>query len=84
VLEQADKLSANKKLEPEAREKFLTKTAEQSFYNTSAMDMTKLGSTDIKANLLTYVESFSPDAREIFENFKFADFVEQLDEANLL
>ena len=84
VLAQAEKLKTNKKLEPEAREKFLTKAAKQSFYNTSAMDMTKLGSTDIKANLLSYVESFSPDAREIFEHFKFSEFVEQLSEANLL
>ena len=84
VLAQAENLKTNKKLEPEAREKFLTKAAKQSFYNTSAMDMTKLGSTDIKANLLSYVESFSPDAREIFEHFKFSEFVEQLSEANLL
>lgn len=84
VLAQAEKLKANKKLESEAREKFLTKAADQSFYNTSAMDMTKLGSTDIKANLLSYVESFSPDAREIFEHFKFSEFVEQLSDANLL
>ena len=84
VLAQAEKLKANKKLEPEAREKFLTKAAKQSFYNTSAMDMTKLGSTDIKANLLSYVESFSQDAREIFEHFKFSEFVEQLSDANLL
>ena len=84
VLAQAEKLKANKSLEPEAREKFLTRAAKQSFYNTSAMDMTKLGSTDIKANLLSYVESFSPDAREIFEHFKFSEFVEQLSDANLL
>jgi type I restriction enzyme M protein len=84
VLEQAEKLKANKNLEPEAREKFLTRAAKQSFYNTSRMDLTKLGSTDIKANLLSYVESFSPDAREIFEHFKFSEFVEQLSDANLL
>ena len=39
VLAQAEKLKTNKKLEPEAREKFLTKAAKQSFYNTSAMDL---------------------------------------------
>ena len=33
VLAQAEKLKTNKKLEPEAREKFLTKAAKQSFYN---------------------------------------------------
>ena len=84
VLKQAEKLKSNKALEEEAREKFLLKAAKQSFYNTSAMDLSKMGSSDIKANLLTYVESFSPDAREIFEHFKFAEFVGDLQDANLL
>ena len=39
---------------------------------------------DIKTNLTSYVESFSNDAREIFEHFKFAEFVGQLNDANLL
>jgi type I restriction enzyme M protein len=82
VLKQAEKLKANKKLE--AREKFLLKAAKQSFYNTSPMDLSKLGSADIKSNLLTYVDSFSKDAREIFEHFKFAEFIGQLQDANLL
>ena len=73
-----------KKLEEDAREKFLLKAAGQSFYNTSPMDLSKLGSSDIKSNLLTYVDSFSKDAREIFEHFKFSEFIGQLEEANLL
>ncbi len=84
VLKQVDKLKSMKKLEPEAREKFLLKAAKQSFYNTSAMDLSKMGSSDIKSNLLSYVDSFSKDAREIFEHFKFAEFIAQLDDANLL
>ena len=84
VLKQVEKLKGNKKLEEEAREKFLLKAAQQSFYNTSAMDMSRLGSSDIKSNLTTYVDSFSRDAREIFEHFKFSEFIGQLDEANLL
>ena len=84
VLKQVEKLIRNKKLEEEAREKFLLKAAKQSFYNTSAMDMSKLGSSDIKSNLTSYVDSFSKDAREIFEHFKFSEFIGQLDEANLL
>jgi len=35
----------------ESHEKFLLKTAKQSFYNTSEMNMSRLGSSDIKANL---------------------------------
>ncbi len=84
VLAQVEKLKGNKALEEEAREKFLLKAAKQSFYNTSAMDMSKLGSSDIKSNLTTYVDSFSKDAREIFEHFKFSEFIGQLDDANLL
>jgi type I restriction enzyme M protein len=84
VLKQVEKLKAMTKLEEEARDKFLLKAAGQSFYNTSPMDLSKLGSADIKSNLTTYVDSFSADAREIFEHFKFGEFVGDLDEANLL
>lgn len=71
VLKQAEKLAANKALEEEVREKFLLKAAKQSCYNTSPMDLSRLGSTDIKSNLTTYVDSFSKDTRETFEHFKF-------------
>jgi len=84
VLDEGNRLKAVAALEETAREKFLLKAAGQSFYNASAMDMSKLGSADIKSNLLNYVDSFSKDAREIFEHFKFGEFVGQLDEANLL
>ncbi len=59
VLKQVEKLKTMKKLEEEAREKYLFRAAEESFYNTSPMDLFKLGSADIKSNLLTYVDSFS-------------------------
>jgi len=78
-------------LPEEAQEKFLlraTKTDNNkeglAFFNTSPMDLGKMGQTDIKANLKTYVQSFSKDAREIFEHFKFDEFVGLLDDANLL
>jgi type I restriction enzyme M protein len=48
------------------------------------MDLSSLGSSDTAANLEKYIQSFSPDAREIFEHFKFPDFVHLLDDANLL
>ena len=73
------------KLPEEAQEKFLLRaTNGLAFFNTSPMDLGKMGQTDIKANLKTYVQSFSSDAREIFEHFKFDEFVGLLDEANLL
>ena len=68
----------------DAREKFLLKAAGQAIYNTSPMSLSKLGSTDIESNLKKYVQSFSRDAREIFEHFKFDEFVRSLSEANLL
>ncbi|MCX8747111.1 class I SAM-dependent DNA methyltransferase [Snodgrassella sp. B3800] len=54
------------------------------FYNTSKMDLGKLGQNDIKANLESYVQAFSPDAREIFDHFKFSEFIGLLEDANLL
>ena len=66
------------------REKILPGIAGQKFFNTSPMDLSKLGTTDIKGNLLTYVQGFSPDAREIFDHFRFEEFVHSLAEANLL
>ena len=44
VLKEAEKRAD---MPEEAREKFLLKAAKESFYNTSPMDMSTLGSTDI-------------------------------------
>ena len=63
---------------------FLKKAAKLPFYNTSPMDLGTLGETQILDNLDTYIRSFSPDAREVFEHFGFHGFLEKLDEANLL
>jgi type I restriction enzyme M protein len=78
-------------LPEEAHEKMLlraTKTTQNSdglsFFNTSKMDLSKLGETGIKANLENYIQGFSKDAREIFEHFKFMEFVGLLNDANLL
>ncbi|RMG35825.1 MAG: SAM-dependent DNA methyltransferase, partial [Gammaproteobacteria bacterium] len=54
------------------------------FYNTSPLDLNSLGETQVLDNLDTYIRSFSPAAREIFEHFNFHTYLEQLDEANLL
>jgi len=65
---------------------FLTRKAGQSFYNTSPLDLVKLlGDQDnIRQNLYTYVQAFSPAARDIFERFDFYTQVERLAKANLL
>ena len=73
------------KLPEEAQEKILLKaTNGLAFFNSSPMDLGKMGQSDIKSNLDHYVQSFSTDAREIFEHFKFDEFVGLLDDANLL
>ncbi|MBZ0114415.1 MAG: type I restriction-modification system subunit M [Thermoanaerobaculia bacterium] len=84
VLAEVERLRGVKELKPDARAMFLSRAADQSFYNTSPMDLSKLGSSDIKSNLINYVDCFSPDAREIFEHFKFSEFVGRLHTANLL
>ncbi|CAB9495343.1 type I restriction-modification system subunit M [Alteromonas macleodii] len=68
----------------EAQEKILAVSAKQSFYNTSKMDLTKLGETSVAQNLESYVQSFSSNAREIFEHFDFFNTIDKLSEADLL
>ncbi|MFT5164309.1 MAG: type I restriction enzyme M protein [Alteromonadaceae bacterium] len=65
-------------------ERNLIKAAGHKFYNTSEMDMSKLGLNDVKDNLPAYILSFSDDAREIFEYFRFSEFVQLLADADLL
>ena len=72
-------------LPEEAQEKLILRaTGGLSFFNTSKMDLSKLGETGIKANLESYIQSFSKDARQIFEYFNFVEFISQLNDANLL
>lgn len=76
-------------LPEEAQEKLLLRATQinghtLSFYNVSKMDLSKLGQDDIKSNLESYIQGFSKDAREIFEYFNFAEFLGQLNDADLL
>lgn len=86
----AEVLAANEKIKQmplpeEAKEKMLLKaTGGLSFFNTSELDLGSLGQKDIRANLNNYIQNFSKDAREIFEHFKFDEFIGLLDDANLL
>ncbi|TIH13504.1 SAM-dependent DNA methyltransferase [Marinifilum sp. JC120] len=72
------------KEDQDALPKMLKRASKHQFYNTSPMNLSKLGETQILDNLEAYVQSFSSEAREIFEHFHFSDFLEQLDQANLL
>ncbi|HAS6239446.1 TPA: N-6 DNA methylase [Vibrio vulnificus] len=79
-----DKYESVKAMPFEAQEKVLTHTAQFSFYNTSKMDLNKLGETAVARNLENYIQSFSPNAREIFEHFDFFNTIDKLEEADLL
>ena len=68
----------------EAQDKLLTHAAQLSFYNTSKMDLNRLGETGVASNLESYIQSFSPNAREIFEHFDFFNTIDKLQEADLL
>lgn len=54
------------------------------FFNASPLTLGSLSDTQTSADLMSYVQAFSKDAREIFEHFHFEDFVQQLASANLL
>ena len=70
---------------PEAvREKLLLKAAGQQFYNISPLSLATLSETQPLEDLSHLVRCFSTDAREIFEHFRFEEFLEQLNAGNLL
>ncbi len=78
------KYDAVKSMPFEAQDKLLTHTAQLSFYNTSKMDLNRLGETGVASNLENYIQSFSSNAREIFEHFDFFNTIDKLEEADLL
>jgi len=64
----------------------LQKASGYSFYNTSPYDLKKAAgdTTNLKANLLSYIEGFSPNVRDIFEKYEFANQLSKLDDNDLL
>ena len=66
------------------RERLLLRASGQQFFNASPLKLGTLSDTQTRDDLMSYVQSFSKDAREIFEHFEFDNFVQQLDSANLL
>jgi type I restriction enzyme M protein len=67
-------------------EPFLLRTAKQGFYNADPLDLGKLmGDQDnVRANLVRYVEGFSPAVRDIFEQFEFHAQIDRLAKTGLL
>ena len=66
------------------REKLLLRAADQPFFNASPLTLGTLSDTQTGDDLMSYVQAFSQDAREIFEHFEFEGFVQQLTANNLL
>src|SRR5690625_2844284 len=66
------------------RNKLLLRAAGHDFYNTSPLTLATLSDSQTLDDLTSLIQSFSPAAREIFDNFHFEDFLDQLDSANLL
>lgn len=67
-------------------EPFLRRKSGLNFYNMSAMDMPKLmgDSDNIRVNLESYINNFSPEVRDIFESFDFLNQIVKLDKNELL
>ena len=65
---------------------FLLRAAEQGFFNRSPLDLAKLiGDQDnIGTNLLSYIQGFSPEVRDIFDQFEFAAQIDRLAKNGLL
>ena len=67
-------------------EHILPTVSKQAFYNTSRFTLAKLAGdpANLKANLLDYVEGFSPNVKDIFERYAFAAQLNTLEENDLL
>ncbi|MGP5588133.1 type I restriction-modification system subunit M [Glutamicibacter ardleyensis] len=59
---------------------------QHSFYNTSRYDLgTLIGDAEnLRENLLSYINAFSENVRDIFVKYKIEDRIEELEENNLL
>lgn len=89
VLESTKKavLKATARKMPDAfRDQALKDAAGQDFYNISRFTMKGLleEASDIRENIVEYVNGFSPDIVDVFEHFKIYDVIKDLDDADLL
>ena len=74
------------KLDGEALDLRLNRAAGQRFHNRSPLDFEKLkGDPDnVARHLVSYINGFSKNVRDIFEFFEFENEIERMGEANLL
>lgn len=66
--------------------RFLRRASGHRFYNTSRYTLKSIAKDHSQAakHLLAYLGAFSPNAREVFERYEFAQQIRRLDAANLL
>ncbi|HFZ1610172.1 TPA: N-6 DNA methylase [Raoultella planticola] len=77
-------VESTKALPDLAKDKLLLNASGQAFYNTSPLELGKLGENYVGDNLDAYVRAFSKDAREVFEHFNFEASITLLEDADLL
>ena len=74
------------KVKGDALDRWLNMAAGQRFHNRSALDFQRLkGDPDnIERHLVSYINGFSKNVRDIFEFFEFEKEIERMREANIL
>ncbi|BAU57557.1 type I restriction-modification system [Halorhodospira halochloris] len=66
------------------RDRILRNEADLQFYNTSPLRLATVSETHTREDLNDYVRHFSPAAREVFEHFRFEEFLERLEHGDAL
>ncbi|RJP57566.1 MAG: SAM-dependent DNA methyltransferase [Ignavibacteriales bacterium] len=84
-----EKLSKNASMSPSNLDVLLKRTTKHQFYNTSKYTFKTLleDAPDLKANLLQYLESFSPEVQGILKYYEFNTQIEKManpDNGNIL
>lgn len=73
-------------LDDDALDRLLDKVSEQHFYNHSALSFDKIkdDALNVHVNLISYINGFSENVREIFEYFEFEHEIKRMHECNIL
>ena len=76
----------NVNMTDEVRHTLLLTTAQRGFYNVSPFDFATLlnDPNNLAQNLQAYINSFSPNVRDIIEKFGFSQHIQRMSEKNLL
>ncbi|MFP4147282.1 MAG: N-6 DNA methylase [Halorhodospira sp.] len=66
------------------RDRLLRNESGLAFFNTSPLRLATVSVTHTREDLNDYIRHFSPAAREVFEHFRFEEFLERLDRGDAL